>query len=251
MQSPKSPLPALLTPIPDKPAKSSPIPYQFTDGNGYREVKEVVVGPNTSPWGEERAGVVEEERFEEEEEKFEDEEESVEDEEEKFEDEEEDEVEEDSSVEVETESLTGLEGEGVELSDQPLPALCKWREEVRVLVQQQQDDARLREFRKKGKEQINGYVYADGVLVHVKVADSGRKWTRVVVLTPRRREVLDVAHSGLAGGHFSHNRMVGSLIQYFTWPGMRRDARSYCSSYPECQKALRPLQPKVPMLETP
>ena len=29
----------------------------------------------------------------------------------------------------------GLERKGVELSDQPLPALCKGREEVRVLVQ--------------------------------------------------------------------------------------------------------------------
>ena len=48
---------SLVDPIPDKPAKSSPIPYQFKDGNRYREVKEVVVGPNTSPWGEERAGV--------------------------------------------------------------------------------------------------------------------------------------------------------------------------------------------------
>ena len=156
---------SLVDPVPDKPAKSSPIPYQLTDGNGYREMKEVVVGPNISPWGEERAGVEEEERFEDEEEKFEDEEErfedekekfedeeekfedeeerfedekeKFEDEEEKFEEEEEDEVEEDSSVEVEAESLTGLEGEGVELSNQLLPALCKGREEVRVLVQQQ------------------------------------------------------------------------------------------------------------------
>ena len=61
-------------------------------------------------------------------------------------------MEEDSLVEVEAESLTGLEGEGVELSDQPLPALCKGSEDVRVLVQQQQDDASLRDFRKKGKE---------------------------------------------------------------------------------------------------
>ena len=67
-------------------------------------------------------------------------------------DEEEDEVEEDSSVEVEAESLTVLEGEGVELSNQPLHALCKGREEVRVLVQQEQGDASLHEFRKKGKE---------------------------------------------------------------------------------------------------
>ena len=36
---------SLVDPIPDKPANSRPIPYQFTDGNGYREVKEVVVAP--------------------------------------------------------------------------------------------------------------------------------------------------------------------------------------------------------------
>ena len=94
-------------------------------------------------------------------------------------------------------------------------------------------------------------MYADGILVHVNVADPGREWTRVVVPTPRRKEVLDVAHRGLANGHFSHNIMVGSLRQYFTWPGMRRDAWSYCCSCPECQKAGRPLQPKVPMVETP
>ena len=221
-------------------------------------MKEVVVGPNICPWDEESAGVEEEERFEDEEENFEDEEERFEDEEEKFEDdeeekfedEEEDEVEEDSSVEVEARVIR-LEGEGVELSEQPLPALCKGREAVRGLVQQQQDDASLRVFRKKGKEQTNGYVYADGVLVHVKVADPGREWTRVVVPTPRRREVLDVAHRGLAGGHFSHKRMVRSLRQYFTWPGMRMNARSFCSSCPECQKAGMSLQPKVHMVETP
>ena len=75
---------SLVDPIPDKPAKSRPIPYQFTDGNGYRELKKVMVGPNTSPWGEERAGFEEEEIFEDEEGKFEDEEERFEDEEEKF-----------------------------------------------------------------------------------------------------------------------------------------------------------------------
>ena len=32
---------------------------------------------------------------------------------------------------------------------------------------------------------------------------------------------------------------------------MRRDARSYCSSCPVCHKAGRPLQPKVPMVQTP
>ena len=63
---------SLVDPIPDKPAKSRPIPYQFTDGNGYREVKEVVVGPKTSSLGEERSRVEEEEIFEDEEEKFED-----------------------------------------------------------------------------------------------------------------------------------------------------------------------------------
>ena len=69
-----------------------------------------------------------------------------------------------------------------------------------------------------------------GVLVDVKLVDPGREWMRVVVPYCRRQDVIDVGHNTLAGGHFSHNKMVASITQDFTWPGLRRDVKAYCSA---------------------
>ena len=164
---------------------------------------------------------------------------------------EEDEVEAVSLVLVEADSLQGLEGCDLAESDLPLPALGKGTEEVKALIKQQSEDANLTELRRKGKRGIDGYMLDEGVLVHMKLADPGRQWTRVVVPTCRRKEVLDVGHRGLAGGHFSHNKMVISLSQHFTWPGLGKDARAYCSACPECQRSGRQLQPKAPLVPTP
>ena len=97
-----------------------------------------------------------------------------------------------------------------------------------------------------------GYsVDENGVLIHTKSEDPCREFIRIVVPSPRKNDILDVAHRGLASEHFRHSRMVGSLKQHFTWPGMRRDIRQYCSSCPECQRAGKHLQSKVLMVETP
>ena len=69
-----------------------------------------------------------------------------------------------------------------------------------------------------------------GVLVHKKGSELGKKWLRVVVPSVRRQQILDLAHKGLAGGHFLHNKMVASLQPHFTWPGIRKDTRQYCST---------------------
>ena len=45
--------------------------------------------------------------------------------------------------------------------------------------------------------------------------------------------------------------MLGNLERYFTWPGMRKDIREFCSSCPECQRAGKVLQSKVPLVKTP
>ena len=45
--------------------------------------------------------------------------------------------------------------------------------------------------------------------------------------------------------------MVASLQPHFTWPGIRKDTRQYCSTCPECQKAGRHLQKEVPVSTTP
>ena len=81
--------------------------------------------------------------------------------------------------------------------------------------------------------------------------DSGQEWIRIVVPRLSRREILNTGHNGLVGGHFSHRRMIGSIRRSFTWLGMIRDVRRYCRACPECQKAGRPLPPRVPMDQMP
>ena len=159
---------------------------------------------------------------------------------------EEDEVEAVSLVLVEADSLQGLEGCDLAESDLPLPALGKGTEEVKALIKQQSEDGSLTELRRKGKIGKDGYMLDEGMLEHKKLADPGRQCTRVVVPTCRHKEVLDVGHRGLAGGHFSHNKMVISLSQHFTWPGLRKDARAYCNACPECQDQAGSCSPKHP-----
>ena len=160
-----------------------------------------------------------------------------------------DEVTEESFGNCEAGNLQGLEG-GC-LSEQPLPTLAKGKAEVLALTTQQKEDGMLNEMRCRADRQEDGYFYQGGVLVHSKLADPGREFTRVVVPSCRRKEILDAGHRGLAGGHFSHNKMVSMITQHFTWPGLRKHVREYCSTCPECQKAGRKLQPKVPMVVIP
>ena len=61
---------------------------------------------------------------------------------------------------------------------------------------------------------------------------------------------MSAGHMGLVGGHFSHNR-ASHLKLSFTWQGLERDVREFCATCPECQKAGRPLLPRVTMIETP
>ena len=159
-----------------------------------------------------------------------------------------DEVTEESFGNCEASNLHGLEG-GC-LSEQPLPTLAKGKAEVLALTTQQKEDEMLNEMRCRADRQEDGYFYHGGVLVHSKLADPGREFTRVAVLSCRCKEILDAGHRGLAGGHFSHNKMVSMITQHFTWPGLRKDVREYCSTCPECQKAGIKLQPKVPMVVT-
>ncbi len=155
----------------------------------------------------------------------------------------------DSALEEEGRFSGGLEGECS--NDHPLLTLGKGKEKVNMMIAQQKADDSLLEVRKNAESCRDGYLYEEGVLTHIKLAEPGREWTRVVVPFCRIREVLDVGHRGLIGGHFSHNKMADSLSQHFTWPGIRKDIRAYRSACAERQKAGRLLKPKVPMVQTP
>ena len=141
-----------------------------------------------------------------------------------------------------------LQGECEEGSAPPLPILTESKEEIASLIAQQLADESLKHMMSWAKEKEKGFDVVDGVLVSVMFRDPGIECVRVVVPKVRRKEILDVAHRGLVGGHFSHNRMVATMRNVFTWPGMNRDTRDYCRACVECQKAGRAAQPKAPLI---
>ena len=152
----------------------------------------------------------------------------------------------------EADSPLGREGGGeIAPCDLPIPVLCQGPEEVRQLVEHQKVDVLLSEVRKKAENQVEGFmINKNGVLLHTKVAYLGREFTRIVVPSPRRRDILDSAHNGVVGGHFSHNKMMSNLERYFIWPGLRRDVKDFCAACPECHKAGRIVPPKAPPMVT-
>ena len=152
---------------------------------------------------------------------------------------------------VEADCLTGLMSEVIEACDQPLPTLAEGQEEARELARQQHGDDSLIEMRKKGEEQVEGFILnGNGILVQVKFITLGREVQRVVVPTPRRREILEITNKGLVDGHYSHKKLIECLLHNFTWPGLCRDVKTYCATCPDCQRAGRVLQPRLPMVET-
>ena len=138
-----------------------------------------------------------------------------------------------------------------EVSDVPLPALAERQEGLMELRRQQERDDSLDGWRDYAKKGEKGYGWKEGILIQTIFQDPGQEWIRIVVPRIRRREILNRGYKGLVGGHFSHRRMIGSIRRPSTWPGMIRDVRRYCRSCPECQKAGRPLPPRVPMVQMP
>ena len=162
----------------------------------------------------------------------------------------EDEVEEDGALAetAEADCLVGLNIDDVVVCAQPLPILTEGEEEARVLAEEQRLDDSLSEVRSKAVKLEDGYMIdKHGVIVQVKVVAPSREVKRLCVPVNRRRDLLEVAHKGLVGGHFSHNKMSECLLLNYIWPGLRTEVRKYCAAYPDCQRAGRVLPPKFPM----
>ena len=74
---------------------------------------------------------------------------------------------------------------------------------------------------------------------------------QVVIPRDRRRGILDTAHRGLAGGHFSVKRTLGSLTNHFWWPQKRKAVVEYCKYRAECQRGGKAHSRRVPLQKTP
>ncbi len=79
----------------------------------------------------------------------------------------------------------------------------------------------------------------------------GREWKRVVIPQDRLKSILALAHSNPLAGHRGVKKTTARIRRYFTWPGISRHIKHLCASCPQCQRAARNDQGKVPLSPLP
>ena len=64
----------------------------------------------------------------------------------------------------------------------------------------------------------------------------GQPVVQVVVPTPLRAQVMQLAHCSIMGGHLGTQKTMDRIISDFFWPGMNGDITRFCQSCDICQK---------------
>ena len=101
------------------------------------------------------------------------------------------------------------------------------------------------------QQQLTGYAYLDGVVIHTVCTDALSP-DRIVVLSSARRLVaLKLAHNSDFGGHCGVKRSLKRLYNCVTWPNISRDVSKYIKYCPECQKQAKDPRHKAPLYPLP
>ena len=131
-------------------------------------------------------------------------------------------------------SSDGIE-QRTEVSDilDETPLLVKAAEQLR---KEQLADDGLKEWWEKGKNNEGGYSIraVDGVLFH-RDRVGGQSVQQLVVPRIKVREILDLAHDSVWGGHFGSRKTLQRIKLSFWWPGMSKEVKEYCQSCTGCQ----------------
>ena len=136
-----------------------------------------------------------------------------------------------------------------EVVDFPIPKLVKDDSDRGRLVAEQQSDQSLVQVLNLAKKGEKGYGFEEGVLVHSTCDSLGDSNLRMVVPKGRRQQVLELAHSNLAAGHFGIKKTFGRISRHFLWPRMWVEVKNFVRTCAGCQRAARndnsraPLQP--------
>ncbi|KAL9963057.1 hypothetical protein ACROYT_G032222 [Oculina patagonica] len=128
------------------------------------------------------------------------------------------------------------------------------------LMQLQREDASLKKYwdrddtRVKGQAEIS-FERKSGVLYRVykhPYVNSGKPVRQVLVPTPLRRQIMDVAHGSIMGGHMGIKKTADKIQAAFYWPGIQGDVTRHCKSCDVCQKTVpKGSVPKVPLEKMP
>ncbi|KAK7096255.1 hypothetical protein V1264_005571 [Littorina saxatilis] len=89
------------------------------------------------------------------------------------------------------------------------------------------------------------------VFQHPRV-NGGKPLRQVLVPQPLRRQVMEVAHDSIMGGHLGVKKTSDRIQAAFYWPGLHADVTRFCRSCDICQKTIpRGRVPKVPLQKMP
>ncbi|KAK7104926.1 hypothetical protein V1264_019564 [Littorina saxatilis] len=129
------------------------------------------------------------------------------------------------------------------------------------LIQLQEADLTLTKYRSrpvkemtKGEGTVQFEVKAKilyRVFQHPRV-NGGKPLRQVLVPQPLRRQVMEVAHDSIMGGHLGVKKTSDRIQAAFYWPGLHADVTRFCRSCDICQKTIpRGRVPKVPLQKMP
>ena len=119
------------------------------------------------------------------------------------------------------------------------------------LVREQQEDSTLKKVLQLALSGEKGYAFDNDVLVQYTSDGLEEYVQRVVVPVGRRQQVLQVAHSNLAAGHFGFKKTFARVSRHFLWPKMWGQVRDFVRTCVGCQKAARKDNAKAPLQPLP
>ena len=73
-----------------------------------------------------------------------------------------------------------------------------------------------------------------------------------MVPAPLRRQLMEVAHESIVGGHMGIKKTTDRIQKAFHWPGIQGNVSRHCKSCDICQKTVnKGSVPKVPLQKMP
>ena len=134
-------------------------------------------------------------------------------------------------------------------ADLPLPSMSV--ADTDSLVKEQKEDSSLKRVWQLRLKDEKGYAFEKEVLVHFTSDGVEDSVMRVVVPTGRRLQVLQVAYSSLAAGHFGFKKTFARISRHFLWPKMWGQVKEYVRTCVGCQRAARQDKARAPLQPLP
>ena len=79
--------------------------------------------------------------------------------------------------------------------------------------------------------------------------NGGKAIRQVMVPTPLRRQLIEIAQESIMGGHMGVKKTTDKIQKAFYWPGIQGDVSRHCKSCDICQKTVKKISSQGPITE--